>query len=145
MTNLTSYKIPVWFWLIAVLALVWNCMGVMAYLAEAYMSDEVFANYSPEIQKLYNKRPSWVTGAYAIAVFGGVLASMLLLIRKKAAKTVFLISLAGVLANDVYTFFMSKTLKVLGTNAIIFPIIVLVIAVLLVLFSNYATKREWLA
>ena len=40
---------------------------------------------------------------------------------------------------------MSKTLKVLGTNAIIFPVIVLVIAVLLVLFSNYATKREWLA
>ncbi|MEP0213441.1 MAG: hypothetical protein ABJD66_09530 [Cellulophaga sp.] len=144
MNTETTSKIPVWFWVIAVIALIWNCMGVMAYIAEAYISDEIFSSFTKEVQELYNKRPSWVTGAYAIAVFGGVLASMLLLIRKKAAKTVFLISLAGIIAQNVYTFFMSNALKVLGTSSIYFPIMIIVIAVFLFLFSNYATKKGWL-
>ncbi|WBU89121.1 hypothetical protein [Cellulophaga omnivescoria] len=146
MTNKqTVNKVPNWFWIIAVIALIWNCMGVMAYITEAYMSDEIFSSFTKEVQELYKKRPSWVTGAYAIAVFGGVLASMLLLIRKKAAKTVFLISLAGVVAQNVYTFFMSNTLKVLGTSSIYFPIVIIIISVLLFLFSNYASKRGWLS
>ncbi|APU11662.1 MULTISPECIES: hypothetical protein [Cellulophaga] len=146
MTNAsTTSKIPTWFYIIAVVALIWNCMGVVAYLAEAFMSDEIFSSFTKEVQELYNKRPSWVTGAYAIAVFGGVLASMLLLLRKKLAKTVFLISLAGVIAQNVYTFVISDALNVLGTSSIYFPIVIVVIAVLLFLFSNYATKKGWLA
>lgn len=119
-------------------------MGVVAYLAETFMSDEIFSSFTKEVQELYNKRPYWVTGAYAIAVFGGVLASMLLLIRKKAAKTIFLISLAGVIAQNVYTFFMSNALKVLGTSSLYFPVLIIVIAAFLFLFSNYATKKGWL-
>lgn len=142
-TNTTS-KIPTWFYIIAVVALIWNCMGVVAYLAETFMSDEIFSSFTKEVQELYNKRPYWVTGAYAIAVFGGVLASMLLLIRKKAAKTIFLISLAGVIAQNVYTFFMSNALKVLGTSSLYFPVLIIVIAAFLFLFSNYAKKKGWL-
>ena len=31
------------FWIIGVIALLWNIMGVLAYLGQAYMTDEVRA------------------------------------------------------------------------------------------------------
>ena len=77
------------FWIIAVIALIWNLMGVMAYLGQAYMTDETKA-LLPEAEKaLYNNVPIWVTAAFAIAVFGGVLASIALLMRKQIAKLYF--------------------------------------------------------
>lgn len=39
----TTQKPPVWFWIISVLALVWNAMGIMAYLGRAFATDEMIA------------------------------------------------------------------------------------------------------
>ena len=47
------------------------------------MTAEDLAALPLEQQPLYENIPAWVTGAFAIAVFGGSLACILLLIRKK--------------------------------------------------------------
>ena len=36
----STNKPPVWFWVVSVLALIWNIIGVMSYLAQAYTSVE---------------------------------------------------------------------------------------------------------
>lgn len=36
MNHSTRTKPPIWFWIISVIALIWNLMGVMAYLGQAY-------------------------------------------------------------------------------------------------------------
>ena len=77
------------FWIIAVIALIWNLMGVMAYLGQAYMTDEAKALLTEAEKALYDNVPIWVTAAFAIAVFGGVLASIALLMRKQIAKLYF--------------------------------------------------------
>jgi len=54
----------------------------MAYLNQAYKTDEANA-LLPEAEKThYDNNAIWATAAFAIAVFGGVLASIALLIRK---------------------------------------------------------------
>ena len=45
---------------------------------------------------------AWVTGAFAIAVFGGTLGCIGLLMLKSWSKLLLLISLLGVLAQDVW-------------------------------------------
>ncbi|MFX0557027.1 hypothetical protein ACOCEA_09515 [Maribacter sp. CXY002] len=145
MTTETKVNPPKWFWIVSVLALLWNVMGVFAYLAQAFMSIEALEAMSQAERALYESQPAWVTAAFAIAVWAGLLGCILLLIRKKLAKTVFVISLLGVLAQTTYNFFLSNTFEVYGTGAMAMPIMILVVSVLLVLFSNRAIDKNWLS
>ncbi len=144
MTISNNSKLPVWFWVLSVLALLWNLMGVIAYLAEAYMSDEAFKALPEAQQALYNARPSWVTGAFAIAVFAGTIGAIGLLMRKKWALSVFVISLFGVFGQMTYQFFLSETFEVMGNQFMIMPIAVILIAIALVFFSRSSIQKTWL-
>tara|TARA_B100000795_G_C22720086_1_gene407055 strand:+ start:310 stop:471 length:162 start_codon:yes stop_codon:yes gene_type:complete len=53
------------------------------------MTDEAKALLTEAEKALYDNVPIWVTAAFAIAVFGGVLASIALLMRKQIAKLYF--------------------------------------------------------
>ncbi|MBC7000018.1 hypothetical protein [Cytophaga sp. FL35] len=124
------------FWVIAVLAVLWNLVGVLSYLADAFMSLDDLAQLPEDQQKLYAVRPAWVTGAFAIAVWAGLLGSIALLFRKKWAKTLYIISFLGVIVQNVYQFFLSNTFEVFGKSAMVFPVIIIIISILLVLYSK---------
>ncbi|WP_420601225.1 hypothetical protein [Flagellimonas sp.] len=140
-----SNKPPVWFWIVSVAALVWNIMGVMAYLGQAYTSVEDLEQMTQAQRELFEAQPAWVTAAFAIAVFGGTLGCIALLLRKKWAKPVFFISLLGILGQFVYGLFLSNTIEVYGNQAIFMPILVIVIGILLILLAKKGIQKEWLA
>ena len=124
------------FWIIGIVALIWNLMGVFAYLQQAYMSAEDFAALPIEQQALYENVPAWVTGAFAIAVFGGTLACILLLMKKKLATMIFLVSLIGIIVQLYYNVSMSKAIEVYGPGGMIMPVMVLVIGGFLLWYSK---------
>ncbi|WP_149275868.1 hypothetical protein [Pareuzebyella sediminis] len=142
-TNLKT-KPPYWFWAVSVIALLWNLMGVAAYLGDAFMTAEDLAQLSPDMQSLYESRPAWVTGAYAIAVWSGTLGCIALLLRKKWAITLLILSLIGVLAQNVYQFFMSDTFEVLGTEAVYLPIVIILVTIMLVMFARTSANKNWI-
>ncbi|AZQ58181.1 hypothetical protein EJ994_04915 [Maribacter sp. MJ134] len=144
MTN-SMNKPPMWFWIVSALALLWNLAGVMAYLGQAYMSIETLEQMSQAERLLYESQPAWVTGAFAVAVWGGALGCIALLLKKKWAKPVFIISLIGILAQMSHSFFMSNNFEVYGPGAMIMPIMVLIIGIALVLLANTAIKKGWLS
>ena len=124
------------FWIIGIVALIWNLMGVFAYLQEAYMTAEDLAALPIEEQALYENIPAWVTAAFALAVFGGALACILLLLRKKLATFVFIISFVSILAQMTYNLLMSKAMEVYGPGDMIMPIMVIVIGAYLIWYSK---------
>ena len=71
------------FWVISSIALVWNLMGVLNYLDQAFMTDKILETLPKEQQILYQDVPAWVTTAFAIAVFSETLGLLLLLLKKK--------------------------------------------------------------
>lgn len=127
------------FWIIGIAGLVWNLMGVYEYLKQAYMTDEDLAALPIEQQPLYENIPAWVTGAFAIAVFGGTLACILLLLRKKLATTVFLVSLVAVIAQMGYSFLMTDAASKSGAVGYIMSGMVIIIAIFLFWYSR---KKE---
>ena len=146
MTNDGKVKVPVWYWIVSVVALLWNLMGAMAYLSQAYMSDEVKAALPAERVELMENMPAWATAAFAFAVWGGVLGCLGLLLRKKWAKPVLVVSLIGILIQMGYSFFMTNAVEVYGTvEGVVMPIIVIVIGIGLVLFSKSALNKGWLS
>nr|WP_299033744.1 hypothetical protein [uncultured Tenacibaculum sp.] len=143
MTN--SNKPTTLFWIIGVAALVWNGLGVMQYLGMAYMTDEIKAALPEAERALYENVPTWVTAAFAIAVFGGLIGSAFLLMRKKLARPMFLISLIAIVVQMSYSLFMSRAAEVYGPGSVIMPIMVIVIGVFLLMYSKKTIAKGWLS
>lgn len=137
MTN--TIKPPIWFWVASIIALLWNGMGVYAYLQQAYNTESFRAQYTAEELEAVLNTPSWVMGAFAVAVFFGFLASILLLLRKKFAYVIALISLIAVIAQMSYLFFGSTP------SNLILPLFVLVFSVFLLWFSKTAMAKGWIS
>ncbi len=145
MTTESTNKPSIWFWIISVVALLWNSAGAYMYLIQAYNTESFKAMYTPEQLEMVNNAPSWATAAFAVAVFGGVLGSIGLLLRKKWAKSVFFLSLLGIIAHQlIYNSFMSGAIEAYGTSAIIMPVMTFIIGGLLLLFTNKAIAKHWL-
>lgn len=69
---MTTNKPPVWFWIVSVIALIWNALGVFAYLGRAFATDEMIAQMPEDAQaEFLMEFPAWYTAAFAIAVFVG--------------------------------------------------------------------------
>ena len=128
------------YWLISIIALLWNCMGVAAYLGQAYMSDEALKMLPEENQLYFSNVPAWVTAAFAIAVFGGFLGSIGLIIRKKWANFLFVISFLALVAQHVYNFFIQNYVEMTGSQMIL-PIVTFIVALFLIYFSKQNSEQ----
>ncbi len=146
MTELTKTKPPIWFWLVSIVALLWNLMGVMAYLGQAYMTEEMKSNYTAEQLSLMESTPAWITAVFAIAVWGGLLGCIALIIRKRWSKPVLILSFVAIVIQMAYSFFMTNAAEVYGTvQGIVTPIFVIIIGGALVQFSRFSIKKGWLS
>lgn len=142
MTSTT--KPATWFWVVSALALVWNLMGVMAYITQVTMSPEALQALPENERTLMESVPMWVTSVFAIAVWGSTLGSILLLMRKKIATPVFILSFVGIIVQMYYNLFMSKSMEVYGPGGLAMPIMVLVVGIFLIWFSRKSTANGWI-
>jgi hypothetical protein len=133
------------YWIIGVIALIWNAWGVFAYLGNVLMTDDLLAILPAEQQEMIANQPSWYTAAFAIAVWFGLLGSISLLIKKKWAYPLFLISLLGILGSTVYNMFMSGGYEFYGAQAYIMPLMVLLIGIYLVMHAKKSIAKGWLS
>lgn len=138
-------KAPKWFMPVVVLAFLWNLLGVLAYVMQVSMTPEMMAELPAEQRALYEAMPAWVTGAFALAVFGGALGSLLLILKKGLAVPVLVVSLAAVLVQMSYVFLLSDTIAVMGASSMIMPLVVIAIAIYLVVLGRSAKARGWLS
>ena len=135
-----------WFWVVSVLALIWNLIGVLNYLAQAFITEEMKADYTAQQLTLIEGRPAWVTAAFAIAVWGGLLGCIALLIRKRWARPLLLISLLGIVAQTGYDLFATDALAIFGPlMGLVIPLFVIIIGILLVFIAKIAERKQWLS
>ena len=143
MTEKMIYETPKWFMIVVVVLLIWNLLGVMAYLAQVTMNQEALAALPEAQRQILENTPAWATAAFAIAVNGGTLGCLLLVLKKNLAAYLLQLSLAAVLVQMFYSFFMSNSFEVFGPGGLIMPVIVLVIAVFLVWLAATAKTNRW--
>lgn len=133
------------FYIIAVLMLLWNLLGVYFWLYENFlMTEEIRATYPPEQVELLNRTPGWSVLVYGIATLGGLLASILLLARRKMATALFGLSLVAILVQMAYWIFFMDAVGIMGAEAIVMPLIVIAIAIFEYYYSKGAARNGWL-
>jgi len=143
MSEVSENKAPKWFMIVAVISLVWNLLGVMVYLMQVTMSPEVLATL-PEAQlEILENTPAWATAAFAIAVNGGAIGCLLLVLKRNLAGFFLQLSLAGVLVQMFHSFFMSKSFEVFGPGSLVMPVMVIIIAIYLVALASVAKANHW--
>ena len=128
------------YWLISIVALFWNFMGIVAYLGQAYISDDALKMLPEENQLYFSNVPAWVTAAFAVAVFGGFLGAIGLTIRKKWAYFLFVISFFALVAQHVYNFFIQNYIEMTGSQMIL-PIVTFIVALFLIYFSKQKSQQ----
>ena len=128
------------YWLISIVALFWNLMGIIAYLGQAYISDDALKMLPEENQLYFSNVPAWVTAAFAVAVFGGFLGAIGLIIRKKWGYFLFVISFLALVAQHVYNFFIQNYIEMTGSQMIL-PIVTFIVALFLIYFSKQKSQQ----
>jgi len=126
------------FWAIGAVALIWNVMGVINFFVQ--MNPDVLAAYRESERAIVEGRPAWATGAFAIAVFGGALGCLLLLLRKSAAYYVFIASLLGVIVTNIHTFGIAGS-----TEIWVGSLMSLAVAAFLIWYSKQAESKGWIS
>ncbi len=144
MTNSTN-KPTTSFWVIVVLALIWNLMGVSAYIQQAYNTDGFRAQYSDEQLTIIDALPSWYTAIFAIAVFASAIGCILLLLRKKSAVILFQIGLLAVIVQTIYNLFINEGKEFYGSFEYSMLIMIPIVSLFLLWYSKQATTKGWLS
>ena len=136
--------LPKWFWVIAIIALLWNLMGVFSFFQHVFISDEALNALPPAEQDLYNSYPLWTKIAFAFAVFGGVIGSIGLVARKKWAKPAFILSLLGIIPQMSHSLFFTNSRDVYGPGTEVMPVSIILVAVFLLWFATFGIRKDWL-
>ena len=129
------------FWAIGAVALIWNVMGVINFFVQ--MNADALASFPESHRAIVEGRPAWATGGFAIAVFGGALGCLLLLLRKSVAYYLFIASLVGVIVTMTHTLGVGIDFglgEILGI--ILMP---LVVAAFLIWYSKQAESKGWMS
>jgi hypothetical protein len=145
MSDVIGARAPGWFRLLAVLGLAWNAFGVYMYLSKVGMFGDPLAGLDQAHRGLAATVPSWVTGAFAVAVFAGLLGTLLLVMLKRLAKPLLILSLLAVLVQCGWIVFISNARAVEGNMAMMMPGLITIVAILLVWLAMVGDRKDWLS
>lgn len=134
-------KTPKHLWIVGILALLWNAMGAVDYVMTETRNASYMSQYSPEQLEYFTNFPVWFIAFWAIAVWGSVLGSILLLLRIRWAGAAFFVSLLAMVVTSVYSFGMSDGASIMGVGGIVFTVVIYLVAVFLLLYSRAMCKR----
>ena len=140
-----TVKTPWHLWLVGVLSLLWNGFGAFDFIqtttrGEAYMRA---AGFDDAMVAYYEAMPGWMYLPWTLGVWGAVIGSVLLLLRRRWAVPAFGLSLLGALISLIYGKLIDPPPPAPPELAAMswMPIIILLIAVLLFGYAFNMRKR----
>ena len=104
-------QLPKWYFPVTIAALLWNLMGCGAFMSDVLLTAEDVAKMSADQQAIYASRPTWAVAATGVAVWGGALGSLGLILRRRWALPLLSASLIGLVVQDVAMFVLSDVLQ----------------------------------
>jgi len=131
------------FWILGIVFLLWNSLGGCGmYLLHKMMTDaDVLKHGGQAALDARNAYPLWASIAYAIAVWGGLLASIFYLMRKKIAIILFVMSCSAAVICFIPNF-TNTTVKAGGGDSFwVMPVIVILLGLFEIFWSRKMAAR----
>ena len=139
-------KTPWHVWLVGVSALLFNAIGVFDFVMSMARGAEyqASAGMTPDQIAHFQQMPSWMTVVWAIGVFGAFLASILLLLRRRQAFLIFILSLTAFGVSLLYTYVLTGGGAVMGPQMAITSAVIAGMLVFLGWYARSMTLRGML-
>ena len=147
----TRGRAPWHLWVVGLLAILWNGFGAYDHTmtisqGDAYLRPalEGMDWKGPQIDAYiayYHAMPAWMMAVWVIGVWGGVLGGLLLLLRRRWATPVFVVSLAAFLVSVLYTYVLSNGAEVSGAEYPFISAVIAAVGVLEILYSRWMARR----
>lgn len=125
---------PGYYWAVAVVGFLWNCIGVYFYMMAKLDPATTMAGAPPAMQDYVRHMPLWGHIGWSLGIWGSFAGSVLMLMRRSLAVPAFLVSLLGAIVS-----YAAQELAGVLTPAE--PIMILSIIAILLLFCRRARNR----
>ena len=132
---------PKHLWIVGVATLLWNLMGAYDYLMTQTGNEAYMAKFDQAQLDFFYGFPVWFEFFWALAVWGGVAGSVLLLLRRGLALPMFAVSLISMVITSVYSFGFSGGLEMMGAGGAVFSAVIFVVSLCLVLYARAMRAR----
>jgi len=134
---------PAWFWVVSVLGLLWNLVGLAMFYVQVTLTPEAVAALPADQQQINAAMPSIAYVFFGVAVVAGVLGSLGLLLKRRWSVPLLLLSLLGVVAQMATAYATTPVWALTGAGGAVFPLLLVVVGLLLWLFARMAARRGW--
>jgi len=130
-----------WFMIAAIASLLFMGLGCVTYLTHVFADPGAM----PLDQRAaFEAEPAWVTGAYAVAVWVGLIGTVLLVMKRKAAEWALLISVIAVLAWLAGLLVIAPLRESMSANDLIVALVVTALTWTIYWFARHSRQRGWL-
>ena len=130
-----------WYGIAAIGSLLFMLLGCAVYVMHVYTDP---ATLPLDQRAMFEAEPQWVTAAMGIGSLAGVAGAVLLLLRRKAAATLMLVSLVFVLIWFAGLFAVPRLRDVLSTSDIAVSVVVVALSWTIYWFARHSRQRGWL-
>ncbi len=127
---------PRWLLWVGILFLLWNLMGITAFAMQWMMTPADIAKLPAEQQELWGNMATWIWAAYAIAVGAGTLGALGLVVGKKWAVPLFLLSLAAIVIQFSYPLVYALGAGLM--SLMVFPAFIFIVGL-----AEWLLARKW--
>jgi hypothetical protein len=137
----TPRPVARWFTVAAIASLLFMGLGCISYLMHVFADP---AKMPLDQRVAFDAEPAWVTGAYALAVWGGLAGAVLLLLRKSASQWILLLSFAAVLVWLAGLVLVTPLRESMSANDLLVAMIVTALTWTIYWFARHSGQRGWL-
>lgn len=137
----TPQPLARWFTVAAIASLLFMLIGCATYVMHVTADP---ASLPLDQRAAYGAEPAWVTAAYAIAVWIGAIGALLLVLKRRMAETLLLISFIATLAWLAGLLLVPPLRDALSTNDVAVAVVVALLTGTIWSFSRHSRQRGWL-
>lgn len=130
-----------WYMPAAIASLLFMLLGCVSYVMHVTADP---ASLPLDQRSVYEAEPLWVTAAYAVAVWVGLIGTAMLVLRRKLAQPFLLVSLAAVLAWLAGLILVPALRETISANDLAVAIVVAAITWTIFWFARHSSQRGWL-
>lgn len=126
-------------WAVGILGVLWNGFGCFDFTMTVTRNEGYLASFPQEMLTYLFAMPWWVLALWAVGVFGSLLGSIALLMKKALAVPLFAASLLAAIISNIIGMMDADAPKMEGTEFI--PVIIIALAVAFLAYALWQSRR----
>lgn len=136
---------PRWLTIVALLLMLFGAAGLFAFYGDVTMNESRLATMDEWDRAFFTARPGWFVWVYGAAVWAGFFGAVALLLRRRIARPLYIVSLLAVVVQFGWVFAATDLIAAKGAATVVpFPLVILAVTLFGSGLATRGIRRGWL-